>query len=422
MKYREEDVKMKRDLKNKIFSNKLLLILSIICAIIVANLYYDQVLLTNISNDFFVPTSSSGKLITAIQIGYTIGLLFIVPLGDRYSRKHLIILSIICSAVLLYLMTLASTFNLIVIIGFFMGLSSVSAQLIIPFVSSNISSEKRGVIVGHLLTGVFLGVLLGRVLGGVIGQLFGWRGVHEFAAIVLLIFAVYLYYSLPSDNVKKESSYKNIILSLPPLLKKETVLRETIVFGAAAFCAFNIFWVSLSFILEGSPYNYGSAIVGLFGFLGVAGALAAGFSGKLTNSKNVSLWNLLALAIMFISFLILGMGWSKLIIMIFITFILDVGSRMNMSLNQGRIYKLSLQNHSRLNSLYMVGYYLGGSLGSWISTYVYHSFGVKGITMASCTILLLAYIYYLITNNLFNRKNSIKSSNIISTKNETVHQ
>lgn len=240
---------MNRALKNKFFSNKLLFILSIICAIMVANLYYDQVLLTNISNDFFIPASSSGKLVTAIQMGYTMGLLFIVPLGDRYSRKLLVILSIICSAILLYLMTLVSTFNLIVIVGFFMGISSVSAQLIIPFVSSNISSEKRGIIVGHLLTGVFLGVLLGRVLGGVLGQLIGWRGVHEFAAIVLLIFAIYLFYSLPKDNIEKETSYKNIILSLPPLLKKEKVLRETIVFGAAAFCAFNIFWVSLSFIL-----------------------------------------------------------------------------------------------------------------------------------------------------------------------------
>ena len=413
---------MNRALKDKIFSNKLLLILSIICAIIVANLYYDQVLLTNISNDFFIPASSSGKLVTAIQMGYTMGLLFIVPLGDRYSRKLLVILSIICSAILLYLMTLVSTFNLIVIVGFFMGISSVSAQLIIPFVSSNISSEKRGIIVGHLLTGVFLGVLLGRVLGGVLGQLIGWRGVHEFAAIVLLIFAVYLFYSLPKDNVEKESSYKNIILSLPPLLKKEKVLRETIVFGAAAFCAFNIFWVSLSFILEGSPYSYGSAIVGLFGFLGIAGALAAGFSGKLTNSKKVSLWNLFALAIMFISFLILGIGWSKLIIIILVTFTLDVGSRMNMSLNQGRIYKLSLQNHSRLNSLYMVGYYLGGSLGSWISTSVYHSFGVIGITIASCSVLLLACVYYLITNNLLNRENNTKSSSAFTSKNQPTHQ
>ncbi|WP_315068066.1 MFS transporter [uncultured Clostridium sp.] len=413
---------MNKALKSKNFSNKLLLILSIICAIIVANLYYDQVLLTNISNDFFIPASSSGKLVTAIQIGYTMGLLFIVPLGDRYSRKLLIILSIICSAILLYLMTLVSTFNLIVIVGFFMGISSVSAQLIIPFVSSNISSEKRGIIVGHLLTGVFLGVLLGRVLGGVLGQLIGWRGVHEFAAIVLLIFAIYLFYSLPKDNVEKETSYKNIILSLPPLLKKEKVLRETIVFGAAAFCAFNIFWVSLSFILEGSPYNYGSAIVGLFGFLGIAGALAAGFSGKLTNSKKVSLWNLFALAIMFVSFLILGIGWSKLIIIILITFTLDIGSRMNMSLNQGRIYKLSLQNHSRLNSLYMVGYYLGGSIGSWISTSVYHSFGIIGITIASCSVLLLAGVYYLITNNLINRENSAKSSNVFTSKNQPTHQ
>lgn len=409
-------------MKNKNFSNKLLLILSIICAIIVANLYYDQVLLTNISKDFFIPPSSSGKLITAIQIGYTMGLLFIVPLGDRYSRKLLVILSIICSALLLYLMTLVSTFSLIVIVGFFMGLSSVSAQLIIPFVSSNISSEKRGLIVGHLLTGVFLGVLLGRVLGGIVGQLLGWRGIHEFAAIVLLIFAVYLFYSLPKYNIKKENSYKNIILSLPPLLKKEKILRETIFFGAAAFCAFNIFWVSLSFILESYPYNYGSAAVAIFGFLGIAGALAAGFSGKLTNSKNVSLWNLLALAIMFVSFLILVLGWSKLIIIILITFTLDVGSRMNMSLNQARIYKLNLQNHSRLNSLYMVGYYLGGSLGSWIGTSVYHSFNVIGITIASCSVLLLAYIYYLITNNLLNPKTLTISSNVFTSKNQATHQ
>lgn len=397
---------MDSEIKSKNFSNKLLFILSIICAIIVANLYYDQVLLTNISKDFMVPASSSGKLVTAIQIGYTLGLLFIVPLGDRYSRKNLITLSITCSSVLLYLMSLVPTFNLIVFVGFFMGLASVSAQLIIPFVSSNLSSEKRGVIVGHLLTGVFLGVLLGRVFGGVIGQMFGWRAVHEIASIILLIFAAYFYYALPKDNVKKENSYKNIILSLPPLLKKEKVLRETIVFGAAAFCAFNIFWVSLSFILEGSPYNYGSAVVGLFGFLGIAGALAAGFTGKLTNSKHVSLWNIFALAVMFISFMLLGIGWSKLIIIVLVTFTLDVGSRMNMSLNQGRIYKLNPQNHSRLNSLYMVGYYLGGSLGSWISTSVYHSYNVLGITIASCSVLLLAYIYYLVTNSFLTRKTS----------------
>ncbi|WP_378956182.1 MFS transporter [Pelosinus sp. sgz500959] len=402
---------MNKDSNSKNFSKKMLVVLTFICTIVIANLYYDQVLLTNISKDFFIPISSSGILLTAIQLGYTVGLLFIVPLGDRYSRRLLIILSIACSAVLLFLMTLASTFNLMVIMGFLMGLSSVTAQLIIPFVSSSISAEKRGVIVGHLLTGVFLGVLLGRVLGGVIGELLGWRAVHEIAAIVLLFLAVYLFYTLPNDTIKKETSYKNIILSLAPLLKKEKVLKETIVFGGTAFCAFNIFWVSLSLILENSPYNYGSAMVGIFGFVGIAGALAAGFTGKLTNSKKVGLWNVLALTIMFISFVVLGIGWDYFSILIFVTFTLDVGSRMNMSLNQGRIYKLNPQNHSRLNSLYMVGYYLGGSLGSYIGTYVYHPFGVRGIMIVSSIVLLIAYIYYLMTNGFSNQENCNKTLN-----------
>lgn len=388
---------MNQKLNVPVFSKGLLFVLSVICSIIIANLYYDQVLLTSISTAFSTGGASSGKLITAIQIGYTVGLLFLVPLGDRYSRKRLIIGSIVFSAVFLYLMTWMPNFQLLIAAGFFMGLFSVSAQLIIPFVSSHMAAEKRGVIVGHLLTGVFLGVLLGRVMGGIVGQLFGWKAVHGLAAVVLMAFAAYLFVYLPEDRMKKVDSYKKILLSIPPLLKKETVLRETIVFGAAAFCTFNIFWVSLSFILESPPYNYGSAVVGMFGFLGIAGALAAGVSGKLTNSRNVSLWNLLALGIMFLSFLLLGMGWLKLGFIILVTFTLDVGSRMNMTINQGRIYKLNPQNHSRLNSIYMVGYYLGGSLGSFISTLVFHSFHVIGIVTVSCLILLLAYGYYFAT-------------------------
>lgn len=386
------------------FSKGLLFALSVICSIVVANLYYDQVLLTSISKAFLVGGASSGKLITAIQIGYTAGLLFLVPLGDRYSRKVLIITGIVFSSVLLYLMIWMPTYHMLIVTGFFMGLFSISAQLIIPFVSSHIESEKRGVIVGHLLTGVFLGVLLGRVMGGVVGQIFGWKAVHEIAAILLFTFAVYLFFRLPSDRMKKEESYTKIMMSIPPLLMQEKILRETIVFGATAFCAFNIFWVSLSFVLEKAPYNYGSAVVGLFGFLGIAGALAAGFSGRLTNSKKVGLWNLLALGIMFFSFLLLGIGWSKIIIIILVTFTLDVGSRMNMTINQGRIYKLNPQNHSRLNSVYMVGYYLGGALGSWISTMVYHTFHVLGIAVISCLILLLAYGYYFLTNQLYKKR------------------
>ncbi|VBB07213.1 Hypothetical protein LUCI_2457 [Lucifera butyrica] len=386
------------------FSKPLLSILTIVCAVAVANLYYDQVLLASISKYFSVSGSYSGLLVTTVQIGYTIGLLLLVPLGDRFNRRVLIISSLVCSAVFIYLMTIMPTFNLVILVGFFLGLSTVSAQLIIPFVSSNMLAEKRSVIVGHLLTGIFLGVLYGRVFGGFIGQFMGWKAVHEIAAAILLIFAIYLYCTLPNDKVIKEKSYKKIISSLIPLLKKERVLRETIVFGTAAFCSFNIFWVSLSFILGNSPYHYGSAVVGTFGFIGIAGALAAGFSGKLTDSKRVDLWNILAISIMLVSFLALGACWNQIVVLIIITFILDIGSRMNTTINQGRIYKLNPQNHSRLNSLYMVFYYWGGSWGSFLGTNAYHLFGAVGIVLVSCLIFSLVYIYYL-TSRIIARRN-----------------
>lgn len=384
-------------IQNRKFSKSLLTVLTAICALAVANLYYDQVLLIDISKYFLVSTSTSGLLVTSIQIGYTIGLLLLVPLGDMISRRTLILSGLTFSAIFIFLITIISSFYLIVVVGFFLGLSTFFAQVIIPFVSSHTPAEKRSSRVSHLLTGIFLGVLFGRVFGGFVGQFLGWKAVHQFAAAIMLIAAFYLYFTLPDDQTEKEKSYKKTMGSLLPLLKQEKVLRETIIFGTSAFCVFNIFWVSLSFILGNAPYHYGSAVVGTFGFIGIAGTLAAGFSGKLADSKKVDVWNILALSIMLVSFLVLGIGWNRIFVLIFVTFILDIGSRMNTTINQGRNYRLNSQNHSRYSSLYMVFYYLGGSLGSLIGVYVYHTFGVMGIVLAGCIIFCAVYAYFLIS-------------------------
>ena len=392
-------------IKNRQFSKSLLFVLTAVCAIGVANLYYDQVLLINIARYFSVSIATSGLLVTAIQIGYTLGLFLLVPLGDRFSRRTLILSGLVLSVAFNFLITVTSSFYLLAVIDFLLGLSSVFAQVIVPFVSSHTPTETRSVRVGYLLTGIFLGVLFGRVFGGFIGQFWGWKAVHRIAAVILLIATIYLYCTLPDDQTEKEKSYKKIMSSLLPLLKQEKTLRETIVFGTSAFCAFNIFWVSLSFILGSAPYHYGSAVVGAFGFIGIAGTLAAGFSGKLADSKKVDLWNILALSIMLVSFLVLGIGWNQIIVLILVTFILDVGSRMNTTINQGRNYRLNPQNHSRYSSLYMVFYYLGGALGSLIGANTYHAFGVTGIVLVSCVIFCAVYIYYLISR-IYARKST----------------
>ncbi|QWU14067.1 Predicted arabinose efflux permease, MFS family [Paenibacillus sophorae] len=381
--------------KLKVFPVTLQWLLTAICALAVANLYYDQVLLSDIANSYHVPQNASGLLFTMMQVGYTLGLLFIVPLGDRFDRRKLIVASLLLSAFWLAVMTIAPSYSLLLVAALGLGLSTVAAQLIIPYVSSNMDSEKKGAVTGRLLTGVFLGVLVGRVAGGWIGQMFDWRTVHWLAAGILLLSAVYVFVKLPEDSAKKQDSYTKIMLSMIPLLREEPVLRETIFFGAAAFAAFNVFWVPLSFILSGAPYHFGNGVAGSFGIIGIAGALAAGFAGRLSDGIHARGWNVAALLTMLFSFVLLGMGWYHLSVLIAVTFVLDVGSRMNMTLNQGRISRLNPGHHSRLNSLYMVGYYLGGSFGSWVGTAAYHYGQVSGMIVVGCLLLTLPVVFFL---------------------------
>lgn len=385
--------------KKQDFSPVLQLILAVTCSAAVANLFYDQVLLSSIIKDFSVRPSEAGLLLSVIQVGYTLGLLFVVPLGDRFNRRNLILGSIVLSAFWLVLMTWVSNFYSLLVVGFLLGFSTVSAQIIVPFVASNAMEKQRGKLVGKLLTGIFMGVLVGRVFGGWIGQLFNWDVAHWTATFILLCLAGYLKWKLPEDRAPKKASYKEIIGSLLPLIKQEPVLRETLILGSTAFAAFNIFWVPLTLLLNGEPYYFASGMTGTFGFIGMAGTLAAGFVGKLSNSAGVRYWNMIAIIMMLVSFVLLGLGWRSLFLLIFVTFLLDVGSRMNMTLNQGRLYQLDPGKHSRLNALFMVSYYLGGSFGSSIGSLAYHLGGVKGMVIGGCACIGLAIVYLFIKNS-----------------------
>lgn len=370
------------------FPSRLILnILTTLCALAVANLYYDQVLIVDIIKHFNVSTSQGGSLITNIQLGYTLGLLLIVPLGDRFNRKMLIVGSLFSSAIFFSAMALSPNFFVMKTFGFLLGISTVSAQLVIPFVASNSNESNKGQLTSRLLLGVFLGVLIGRVFGGMLGQYFDWRIIHLMVSLTLLIGSIIMITILPKDSTSKQSSYISILKSLPKIVKNQPLLRETMIFGFSAFATFNIFWVPLTFILVKNPYNFETSMVGLFGLIGVLGSFAAEFSGKLADSNNARKWNIVALFTMLCSFLLMSVAWQNIIGLITVTLILDIGSRMNMTLNQGRIYHLDAKLHSRLNSLYMVTYYLGGSLGSIIGTHAYQDFGVQGLVVSSTLIL-----------------------------------
>ncbi|MFD1888541.1 MFS transporter [Paenibacillus wenxiniae] len=361
--------------------------LSIICMLVVANLYYDQMLLPDLAHTFHLPFQHIGVVLTVLQLGYTAGLLLIVPLGDRWERKRLIMLSLGCSALCLFMMTIVHSFGWLLFFATLLGFSGFAAQMIIPYLASTLVAPRKSAAISKCLTGIFLGTLLGRLSGGWIGQLWGWTAVHDVAAIALLIGMIIVYIYLPTDYALKEPSYVRIMSSLWTLIRTEPILRETMWIGAITFTVFNIFWAPLSHLLHQAPYDLNSGMASNFGLIGMAGALAAGFASKLPNRVHIRYWNMFALGLMLISFIVLSIPWNQLWILIAVTFVLDIGSRMNMSLNQARLYQLAPAYHSRLNSIYMVSYYIGGAIGSYIGTTVAASYHFP--TLALIAILLL---------------------------------
>ncbi len=372
-------------------SKTLVWIMSIACGVAVANLYYIQPLLASMAHDFNVSASQIGSIATLGQIGYTIGLLLIVPLGDKFNQRSLIVFMMVAATISLVIIGFAPTMPLLGIASLLVGLTTAVVQLIIPYAASLAPDGERGHVVGSVMTGLLIGILAARTVSGFVGANLGWRDMYWIAAGLMVVQAVLLRALLPNDTAKKgEMSYLSLLRSLWNLLETEAVLRETSMFGALTFASFSAFWVTLSFLLETPPYHFGSEVAGLFGLVGISGALAASFVGKVADRRDPRFANGIAIGITLLSFLVMWLTGQWLLGLIIGVILLDLGTQGNQVTNQARVYSLNPLARSRLNTVYMVSYFVGGSLGSLLGTAGWSIAKWNGVCIVACLLMTIA--------------------------------
>lgn len=382
-----------------ILDRRLVLILAIACAISIGNLYYVQPMLADMGRSFAVSVDQIGFIATLGQLGYATGMLLIVPLGDSYNQRTLIVVTLVMVIFALVAMALAPTLALLALASFLVGLTAVVPQLIVPFAASLAPAKSRGQVVGTVMSGLLIGILLARTVSGFISAHLGWRAMYLIAAILMALLAVLMRFLLPSDpSPKSRMSYPQLLRSLWGLLRTEPVLRETSVFGAMVFGAFSAFWVILSFRLETPPYHLGSEVAGLFGLVGVVGALAASVIGKLTDRMEARTITGLAIVITLLSFVVMWLTGQWLWGLALGVILLDLGTQSNQISNQSRIYSLRPEVRNRLNTVYMTSYFLGGSLGSAVGTYGWSSGGWTGFCVGASLLVLIALGLYVLNN------------------------
>ena len=387
------------ELRNNNFLTKgMTFLLAIAGGILVANLYYNQPLLSEIAKTFNVTSQETGLISTFTQLGYALGIFLLVPLGDIKEKRKLIL--ILTALVIISLLGVATAQNLIwiYIASFVVGLTTVSPQIITPLAAELARPEERGKVVGTVVSGLLFGILLARTVSGYIGYIVGWRFMFVFAAILIFLLDIILYFKLPVTTSNENLTYKELIKSVIKIARKYKTLRYVSISGSMLFGAFSLFWTALTFFLEGSPYYMHSNQIGLFGLLGAVGALGAPIIGRLNDKKNPKIVAIICSGIGIISYLIFYFFGMNILGLILGVILLDLGIQGAQVSNQTRIYGLNQDERSRINTIFVVSNFLGAALGSSLGSLAWNLYNWSGVCIAGVIMIAIALFTSLLSD------------------------
>lgn len=371
----------------------IVLSLAVACGITVANIYYAQPLIGPISETFHVDVSVSGLIVTMIQFGYVLGLIFLAPLGDLIENRTLILTTTAAVILSLGMSFLAPNISMFIAASLLLGLTATATQMLIPVAAHLAPENKRGQIVGTVMSGLLFGILLSRPISTLIAGAFGWRGVYGLSAVAMLGVLAMLSVTLPRRKPEHSMSYPGLIRSLWKLLLTTPPLQRRAAYQAMMFGAFSLFWTATPLILQQPPFSLSHVALSLFLLSGAAGAFIAPLAGRLADKGYGDALTFGAIAMVSIGFVLVWAGGHSLWLLVLAGIILDAGVQMSMLVGQRTIYSLGAHIRSRLNALYLALFFIGGGIGSALSGYaVSHgghvSVALVGLCFPAITLIL----------------------------------
>ncbi len=251
--------------------------------LICANIYYAQPLAGPIAASIGLPAEATGLIVTLTQIGYGLGLLFVVPLGDLVENRRLILSMMALVTLALLAAAVSSTPSPFLAASLMIGLGSVAVQVIVPFAASLAPEESRGRVVGNVVSGLMLGIMLARPVSSFIAEFSSWHTVFYLSAAVMVVLAVVLALKLPTRRPETSLNYISLLGSMVSLVLTQPVLRRRAAYQFCQFASFSLFWTVTPLLLAGPAFGLSQAGIALFALAGVAGAIASPIAGRLAD-------------------------------------------------------------------------------------------------------------------------------------------
>jgi predicted MFS family arabinose efflux permease len=359
-------------------------IAAVACGAIVANLYYSQPLVDLIARDLAIAPTSASWLVALTQAGYAVGLIAVAPLVDLVESRRLLNVTLGVAILALGLAAAAPTGGAFFAASALVGISSVAAQMLLPLVAGMAPEESRGRVVGSIMSGLLFGILLARPISGVLADHLGWRAVFGLSAVLMAATALALNALIPSRRPPAGEAYLPFIGSMLGLWRKHATLRRRALYQATMFAAFSMFWTASPMRLA-ADYGLSHSMIGLFALAGAGGALVAPLAGRMADAGHTRAGTRLAFALVIGGFALAGLdlqlggGWLGIAALVVGAIVLDMGVQINMVLGQRAIYALDPEARGRINGLYVATLFLGGAIGSAVTSVAYAAFGWEGV-------------------------------------------
>ena len=370
-------------------SPALILLMSVATGLAVASNYYAQPLLETIARNFSLSASSAGFLVTAAQLGYAVGLLFLVPLGDMFERRAMIVSMTLLAAGGMLITASSQSLAMMIFGTALTGLFSVVAQILVPLAATLASPEKRGKVVGTIMSGLLLGILLARTVAGLLAGIGGWRTVYWVASVLMVVMALALWRGLPKVKSETHLNYPQLLGSVFSLFTHDKLLRTRALLGCFTFANFSILWTSMAFLLAAPPFNYSEGMIGLFGLAGAAGALGARPAGGLADKGKSHITTTASLVLLLLSWAAIWYGHVSVLALIVGILVLDLTVQGVHITNQTVIYRVKPEARNRLTAGYMTSYFIGGAAGSLISASAWQHAGWAGVCAVGAVMAIL---------------------------------
>lgn len=371
-----------------------ILMMAIVAGAVITNLYCVQPILPLIAIGLHATLTTVDLVAGAALLGFSAGLALLLPLGDRFDRRKLVLGQIIIAFALDIVACFVPDVWALAAVSFGIGLVSCVPQQLVPFAGAMSEPHERGRNVGTVASGIMIGILVGRTVAGVVGQAYGWRAVYGVEAALMVPAAIVALSLLPKGVASTDLSYGRLLASLWPLVRDNRPLRESMIVQAVLWACFNAFWVNLAALLADGPWHLGSAWAGGFGIIGAAGAFAASLGGRISDRKGTRYVIGVSIATVTLSYLLLAGANASLALLVIGVIVLDIGVQAGLVSNQTRAFAVDSKAQGRINSLYMTATFIGGAFGTVVSGWLMSRFGWNGVVALGVILGALAAVFH----------------------------